>query len=620
MVDDIRTVLNERVLPFVETPAQYVGGEPNSVVKDHADVDVTFALAFPDAYTVGISHLGMQILYAILNTREDVAAERCYAPFPDMVAKLREERVPLYSLETRTPLRQFDIVGFSLQYEMCATNVLLMLDLAGIPLLSERRTAEDPLVIAGGPCAFNPEPMSGFIDLFIIGDGEEAVLALIDEFKAARGRKKNTSRRDLLTHLAKKVPGAYAPSLYNVEYNEDNTIKSVEPAVKGVPERVTAALLKDMDSFPPPTKLIVPLVEAVHDRISLEVVRGCTHGCRFCQAGMIKRPYRARDAMKLIDAACASYRATGYSEVSLGALSISDYPHLYPLLKGLTSYFDPLRVNISLPSLRVNKELKELPSVLSRVRKSGLTLAPEAATESLRMRINKNITDEDLLSGVREAYLAGWETVKLYFMVGLPGETDADVDAIAKLARKVSLLRKELGKAPARVNISVAPFVPKPHTPFQWDAMLTADALRMRQGKLKSDIKGQNIWLKAHRVDRSVLEGIFARGDRTLGMAIFEAYRRGCMFDAWEEHFSFEKWEKVLADCRIDPAFYAHRERPEYEVLPWDHIDAGVTKKFLISERHRAANGEVTPNCLDGKCNACGQQENCLTARTGNQG
>jgi len=619
MHDDIRTVLNERVLPFVEMPAQYVGGEPNAIVKDHSKVDVKFALAFPDAYTVGISHLGMQILYTILNAREDVAAERSYAPFPDMAAKMREEHLPLYSLETYTPLRDFDIVGFSLQYEMCATNVLLMLDLAGIPLLSERRAPEDPLIVAGGPCAFNPEPMSSFIDLFIIGDGEEAVTALVDELKAVRRRKK-ASRREILIHLAKKVPGAYAPSLYDVEYNDDGTIKSVKPAVKGVPERVKAALVKDINSFPLPGKPLVPLVEAVHDRISLEVIRGCTHGCRFCQAGIIKRPFRARDPLKLMEAARECYRATGYSEISLGALSISDYPHLYPLLKGLTAYFDPLCVNVSLPSLRVNKELKELPSVLNSVRKSGLTLAPEAASESLRLRINKNITDEDLLTGAREAYVAGWETVKLYFMVGLPGETDADVDAIAKLAKKVSLLRKELGKSPARVNISVAPFVPKPHTPFQWEAMLSPDTLRMRQAKLKSDIKGQNIWLKSHRVDRSQLEAILARGDRTLGITIFEAYRRDCVFDAWEEHFKIETWEQVLRDCGVDAAFYANRERPEYEVFPWDHIDAGVTRKFLLAERHRALKGEVTTDCREAHCNACGHEKDCSDLKTGHEG
>ena len=610
MSDLIRTALDDRVLPCVETPGQYIGGEPNSIVKDHASVDVTFALAFPDAYTVGISHLGLQILYSILNARGDVAAERVYTPFPDMVAKLREERLPLYSLETFTPLREFDIVGFSLQYEMCYTNVLLMLDLAGIPLLSERRTQDDPLIVAGGPCAFNPEPMSGFIDLFIIGDGEEAVTALVDELKVAR-KKKNASRRDLLVHLAKKVPGAYAPSLYTVEYNEDGTVHAVTPLVKGIPARIKAAVLRDVDSVPLPTRPIVPLVEAVHDRISLEVVRGCTHGCRFCQAGMIKRPFRARDPLKLMDAAHDCYKATGFNELSLGALSISDYPHLYPLLKGLTTYFDPLQVNISLPSLRVNKELKVLPSVLNSVRKSGLTLAPEAATEALRLRINKNITDEDLLAGVRDAYTAGWDTVKLYFMVGLPGETDDDVDAIAKLARKVSLVRKDMGKSPGKVNVSAAPFVPKPHTPFQWEAMATVDVLRMRQAKLRSDIRGGPIKLKAHRVDRSFLEGVFARGDRTLGIAIFEAYRRGCTMDAWEEHFNIDVWQQVLADCHIDGAFYANRERPEYEVLPWDHIDPGVSREFLLSERHRAQNATPTADCRDGTCNACGHEKMC---------
>jgi len=614
MSSNIRAALREKILPFVETPAQYVGGEPNSIVKDHGRVDVTFALAFPDAYTVGISHTGLQILYAILNARADVAAERAYAPFPDMIAKLREAHLPLYSLETFTPLREFDILGFSLQYEMCYTNVLLMLDLAGIPLLSERRTQDDPLVVAGGPCAVNPEPMSGFIDLFIIGDGEEAVVRLVDEYKAARAKK--LSRREMLVHLAKKVPGAYAPSLYTVAWNEDGTVSSVKPTVKGVPERVRAALVPDLDAVPLPGKPVVPLVEAVHDRITLEVIRGCTQGCRYCQAGMIKRPFRARDPLKLMDAARECYRSTGYNEISLAALSISDYDQLYPLLKGLTGYFDPLNVNISLPSLRVNRELKELPSVIGSVRKSGLTMAPEAATESLRLRINKNITDQDLLDGVLNAFREGWDTVKLYFMVGLPGETAEDVDAIARLARKVSLLRKELGKPPARVNISAAPFVPKPHTPFQWEAMASMDVLHQRQAKLRSDIRKQNIWLKAHRVDRSFLEGVFARGDRTLGMAIFEAYRRGCVFDSWEEHFKFPVWQEVFKTLDIDPAFYANRERPEYEVLPWDHIDVGVSREFLLRERHRARQAEPSADCRTGKCLACGHEQSCRTTRT----
>jgi len=614
MNEKLRTVLDERILPFVETPGQYLGGEPNIIIKDHDSVSVKFALAFPDAYTIGISHAGGQILYSILNARDDTAAERCYAPFPDMAAKLREEHVPLYTLETFTPLSEFDVIGFSLQYEMCFTNVLLMLDLGGVPLLSEMRQPDHPLVIAGGPCACNPEPMSAFIDLFIIGDGEEAVGVLVDELKAVRAKRKNLSRRDMLIHLAKKVPGAYAPSLYDVAYNDDGTVESVKTNAKGVPQRVRAAVVPDLDAFPLPTDPLVPLVEAVHNRISLEVIRGCTHGCRFCHAGMIKRPFRSRDPIKVMDAARDSYRSTGHNEISLTALSISDYPHLYPLLKGVTSYFDPLLVNISLPSLRVNQELRELPSVLSSVRKSGLTFAPEAATESLRWRINKLITDEDLLNGAKEAYRAGWDTVKLYFMIGLPGETPADVDAIAKLARKVSLLRKELGKPAARVNISAAPFVPKPHTPFQWEAMASMDTIRMSQGKLRSDIKGKSIWLKAHRADRSYLEGVFARGDRTLGMAVFEAYRRGRVFDAWDEHFNFEEWQKILKDCQVDGAFFANRERSEYEVLPWDHIDMGITREFLLSEKHKAERGEPTPDCRTNGCLGCGQQAICPAA------
>jgi len=609
MTQEIKDALS-KILPFVETPAQYTGGEPNCIVKNHDDVDVTVALAFPDAYTVGISHLGLQILYSILNAREDVAAERVYAPFPDMAAKLHEGRIPLYSLETFTPLSSFNIIGFSLQYEMCLTNVLLMLDLAGIPLLSELRGPDHPLIIAGGPCAANPEPMSGFIDLFIIGDGEQAVEKLVDEYKAAKAANAG-DRRAMLVHLAKTVPGAYAPSLYDVEYNDDGTVHSVTPNAEGIPDRIQAAVVPDINAHPLPTSPVVPLVEAVHDRITLEAIRGCTHGCRFCQAGMIKRPFRARDPLTLLDTARECYKATGYNEISLTALSISDYPQLYPLLHGLSDYFTPLHVNISLPSLRVNKELQQLPAILNRVRKAGLTVAPEAATESLRMRINKNITDEDLLKGMLEAFKAGWETVKLYFMIGLPGETDDDIDAISKVAKKISRLRKQVGKAPARVNVSAAPFVPKAHTPFQWEAMLPLEKLIRRQKRLRSDIKGKNVWLKAHRVERSYLEAVFARGDRRLGMAIFEAYRRGCIFDAWEEHFNMETWKKVLADCAIDADFYACRERPDNEVLPWDHISMGVTREFLLRERHLSQKDQPTPDCRQGACHACGMQKIC---------
>jgi len=609
MSQDIKAAL-DRILPFVETPAQYTGGEPNCIVKNHKRVDVTVALAFPDAYTVGISHQGLQILYSILNARRDVAAERVYAPFPDMAARLRGARIPLYSLETFTPLSDFDIIGFSLQYEMCFTNVLLMLDLAGIPLLSELRGVGHPLIIAGGPCAANPEPMSGFIDLFIIGDGEEAVERLGDEYKIAKAANAD-DRHAMLVHLVKTVPGAYAPSLYDVEYNDDGTIRSVTPNVEGIPDRIQAAVVVDINAHPLPTEPIVPLVEAVHDRITLEAIRGCTHGCRFCQAGMIKRPFRVRDPLTLLDTARECYKQTGYNEISLTALSISDYPQLYPLLHGLSDYFTPLYVNISLPSLRVNSELQQLPAILNRVRKAGLTVAPEAATEPLRMRINKDISDEDLFDGMLEAFKAGWETVKLYFMIGLPGETDEDVDAISRMAKKISRLRKQLGKPPARVNVSAAPFVPKAHTPFQWEAMLPLEKLVKRQKRLRSDIKGKNVWLKAHRVERSHLEGVFSRGDRRLGMVIFEAYRRGCVFDAWDEHFKMETWKKVLEDCSLDADFYACRERGEDEVLPWDHISMGVTREFLLRERHLSQKGQPTPDCRQGECRACGIQQIC---------
>jgi radical SAM family uncharacterized protein len=526
-----------------------------------------------------------------------------------MEAELRARHLPLMSLETRTPLSRFDIVGFSLQYEMGYTNVLTMLDLGGIPLRSAERSEADPIVIAGGPCAFNPEPMADFIDAFVIGDGEEALPQLVDALKTAR--EAGCSRSDVLLRLARTVRSVYVPALYHVSYDADGTIADVKPKADGLPPRVRAAIVLDLDATPMVERPIVPFTEAVHDRVTLEIMRGCTEGCRFCQAGMIKRPLRPRSVDLLVSRAERCVAASGYEEVSLASLSSSDYPELRTLLERLSARFDPQRVNVSLPSLRVDGMLSALPASLGNVRKSGITIAPEAATERLRRVINKNITDADLFSGARAAYQAGWNGLKLYFMLGLPTETLDDVRAIAGLADSLARLRRETGRGNALINISVAPFVPKPHTPFQWEAMLPVGQLAERQQLVRRSLRVRSVQLKPHNVERSFLEGVFTRGDRRLGRVIHRAWELGCRLDAWEEQFDFARWQQAFRELAIDTAWYACRERPEDEKLPWDHIDAGVSKPFLLSERHRAQRGEVTRDCRTGPCLQCGLEDIC---------
>ena len=583
-MDSLRKLLVERILPSVETPGQYIGRETNIIVKDHGTVDVKVLLAFPDTYALGMSHLGLHILYAILNAHPKIAAERVYTPWPDMAAKMRAEKVPLYSLETFTPAREFDIIGFSLQYEMGYTNVLEMLDLAGIPLLAAERGAEAPLIIAGGPCAFSPEPMADFIDLFVVGDGEEVLLSLVEAYREAKAG--GLSRREMIAGLVKKVRGLYAPALYEDKYKPDGTLEFIRPR-DGAPEVVEAARVADLDLAAFPSRPLVPLVQAVHERIAVEIMRGCTQGCRFCQAGMTKRPTRMRSPATILAQAKDAYAATGHCEISLTSLSTSDYPELNALITALSREFTSKRVSLSVPSLRVGEQLSALPERLSEVRKSGLTIAPEAARQGLRLVINKNIADEELFNGVRAAYEAGWQLVKLYFMVGLPTETDEDVDAIPELAYKVSNLRREVARYPANVNVAVAPFVPKPHTPFQWEAMAAVERLAEIDRRLRDRVRRGNVRLWMHRIERSLLEGVFARGDRRLGRVILDAWKRGCRFDAWDEHFDYAKWEAAFAAEGIDPAFYTQRERRPDECLPWDHIDAGRSRPTLREEYER---------------------------------
>jgi radical SAM family uncharacterized protein len=612
-MDSIRKTLTEKVLRLVETPGQYIGRETNIVVKDHGAVDVKVLLAFPDTYALGMSHLGLHILYAILNAHPKIAAERAYAPWPDMAAKMRAEKVPLYSLETFTPARDFDIVGFSLQYEMGYTNVLEMLDLAGIPLLASERGPGDPLVIAGGPCVFSPEPMADFIDLFVIGDGEEVLLSLVEAYRDLKAGGAS-SRQQMIAGLVaqvdnlrnKKVPGLYAPSLYEDHYKPDGTLEFLRPIKAGAPAVVEAARVADLNLAAFPSAPLVPLVQAIHERIALEIMRGCTQGCRFCQAGMTKRPTRLRSPETLFEQARKAYAATGHSEISLTSLSTSDYPELSELLGRLSREFTPKGVSLSVPSLRVGEQLSALPEALSEVRKSGLTIAPEAARQDLRRVINKNIADDELFNGVIAAYEAGWQLVKLYFMVGLPTETDEDVEAIPALAYKVSNLRKTLGKPPASVNVAVAPFVPKSHTPFQWEAMATIERLREIDRRLKEKMRRGRVRLKMHRVERSFLEGVFSRGDRRLGRVLLAAWRKGCRFDAWDEHFRFAAWQEAFQEAGLDPAFYANRRRGDDETLPWSHISCGVSVDFLREERERAYRREVTLDCRLHGCRACG--------------
>jgi len=607
----IHNLLQRCILTEVQTPAQYLGGERNAVRKNHADVAVTFALLFPDTYAIGMSHLGYQILYSILNDLPWVAAERAYAPWPDMQEQMRAYGIPLYALESFTPVREFDVVGFSLQYEMLVTNVLKMLELAAIPIESNERTEDDPIVIAGGPGAAAPEPMADFIDLFFVGDAEESIVQFAE--LVARLKAQGAEREAIVLEAARTIPSLYAPAYYQPTYNADGTLRSIKPLQEGLPELVRAAKLKSLDGAPFPRAPLVPLVETVHQRVALEIMRGCTRGCRFCQAGMLNRPKRFRSVDELMSIAQDAYWNTGYDEVALLSLSSSDYPYIEELLDRCGSFFEPYCVDISLPSLRVSEQLGALTKHLSRIRKSGLTIAPEAASERLRAVINKNISEQNLLNGARAAYEQGWRLIKLYFMIGLPTETDEDVEAIAALCETLSAMRREVAGGPANLNVSVAPFVPKAHTPFQWEPMASPDLIAQRQAliKTKARSKGKRIRFRFHNIQRSLIEAVIARGDRRLGRVIKRVWQQGGQFDAWDDYFSFQLWMEALRAEGLDAEFYAMRPRPTDELLPWDHIHCGVDKEFLLEEREKALKGQTTPDCgLDGcvGCGACRQQ------------
>lgn len=595
----------EELLLSVQKPGRYSGGEINSVIKDKEKVDVRFAFCFPDTYEIGMSHLGMKILYSQFNSREDIWCERVFAPWLDFEEVMRRENIPLFALESRDPIREFDFIGFTLQYEMAYTNVLNMLDLAGLPLKSSERKDLSPLVVAGGPCVCNPEPLADYIDIFFLGEGEEVDLELIDLYK--EHKKKGSAKEEFLIE-ASKIEGVYVPSLYDVSYNEDGTIKEIKNK-NGAPKTVKKRIIKDLDKAFYPENFVVPFIEIVHDRAVQEIFRGCIRGCRFCQAGYIYRPVREKSVDTINRQARCLCESTGYDEISLSSLSTSDYREIEPLLTEMLKWTEDSYVSLSLPSLRIDNFSDELLEKINHVRKSGLTFAPEAGTQRLRDVINKNVTEEEIINTCKMAFSGGYTSVKLYFMLGLPTETDDDLKGIAELGQKIvntfyNMENKPKGKS-VSVSISVSTFVPKPFTPFQFEPQITETEIRRRQEYLKSSITTRKISLSYHDSATSFLEGVLARGDRRLGTVIEKALSKGCKFDSWTECFDIEKWKETFAECGIDSAFYANRTRTYEEVNPWEHLDYGITKEFLIRESKTAHSEKTTPNCRE-KCAACG--------------
>jgi radical SAM family uncharacterized protein len=577
-----------RLLPRVQMPAQYMGGELNSIAKDHRAVRGKLCLAFPDTYALGTSHHGLQVLYSIMNADPQWACERVFAPWPDFETLLRKHGLPLYSLETFTPLRRFDLIGFSLQYEVCYTNLLTMLDLGSIPLHSRDRSLDDPLVIAGGPGAQNPEVLAPFIDVFVIGDGEESLPWLMERWMSLKERG-GKSRADMIAELVGGTDWAYAPQFYESEYHADGTLAATNRTRSDVPREVMACTItQDFDAIPLPTRPIVPFVQSTHDRIAIEIMRGCPWQCRFCQSTVIKRPLRVRSVETIVQAALASYRNTGYNEISLLSLSTSDYPYFEELVTRMHEVFTPLGVNISLPSLRINQQLRSLPRLMQGIRKSGLTLAPEVARDDMREQIRKKIKNDDLYEGCREAFKNGWQRVKLYFMCGLPGERQADLDGIIDMAETIARIGREVRGRYAEVTASVSNFVPKPHTPYQWNGMQTREYLRWAGHYLRNRCRLRAVTVKQHDIELSLLEGILTRGDRRVAPALEEAWRRGCRMDGWRECFRPELWWQTFADLGIDVAWYSQRQRPMNEVLPWDHVNVKKGREYLEKEQTRS--------------------------------
>ena len=605
-----KLALSDEILMTVEKPARYIGGEVNAVMKDKDQVDIRFAMCFPDVYEIGMSHLGIQILYDMFNRREDTWCERVYSPWPDLHKVLKEKQIPLFALESQDPVKKFDFLGITIQYEMCYTNILQILDLSGIPLSAEDRTMDDPFVIGGGPCTYNPEPLAEFFDLFYIGEGETQYFAPLDLYKEWKNSGK--SRQDFLKAAA-QIPGIYVPSLYEVTYAEDGTIAKMKPICPEAPEKVKKQIVMDVTNTFYPEKPVVPYMKATQDRVVLEIQRGCIRGCRFCQAGMLYRPTRERDLEMLKKSAYAMLKNTGYEEISLSSLSSSDYSQLGELVNFLIDEFGSKGINISLPSLRIDAFSLDVMSKVQDIRKSSLTFAPEAGSQRLRDVINKGLTEEVILDGAGQAFEGGWNRVKLYFMLGQPTETEEDMKGIAWLAEKISEryyeVPKEQRNGKCQIVVSTSFFVPKPFTPFQWAQMCTKEEFLHRAYVVNHEIKEQknkkSIKYNWHEADVTVLEGILARGDRKVAKAIRSAYEKGCLFDSWGEYFHNDLWMEAFAQTGVDPDFYTVRERSEEEVFPWDFIDIGVTKKFLLREWKKAHEEKITTNCRQG-CSGCG--------------
>ena len=598
--------LFDKLLYKVEKPGRYIGNEWNSVSKSLENIKIRFAFCFPDVYEIGMSHLGMKILYHLLNEQKDIYCERVFAPWADMETIMRKENIKLFALESKDYIDTFDFLGFTLQYEMSYTNIVNMLDMAGVPILSKERGEGLPFVIAGGPCAYNPEPLSDIIDFFILGDGEEIILEVMDIYRQWKDSRKG--RIDFLKSLV-GVQGIYVPSFYKVNYNEDNTIESIKPIIEGIPEKVKKRILKDLSGSFYPEKLIVPLIEIVHDRVILEIFRGCTRGCRFCQAGMIYRPVRERSVEELLCTAQKLLDSTGYDEISLSSLSTGDYSNLVELVEGLLRRYEKDKVGLSLPSLRIDSLTLKILEDVQKVRKPGLTFAPEAGTQRLRDVINKNVTEEDLMDSVNAAFDLGYNTIKLYFMIGLPTETMEDIEGIAEISHKVLNSYYKLSKGKKRkgisLTVSASSFVPKPFTPFQWESQDTVELLKKKQRYLQKLIKRRSLKFNWHEPYLSHLEAVFARGDRRLGKVLIKAWELGCKFDSWEQHFKANLWAEAFRQCDINPDFYATRKRRIEEKLPWDHIDIGVTKEYLKKENEKAFKGEITEDCRS-NCINCG--------------